>query len=326
MYYPNREIEDICYKGDHIEKVLCEMKNGFPRYFDQFLETEAGNKISGKKHKEIAKELGNTKSYESLKLPNQAAVFKRIISEAINEFEKDRPTYKAILDLEALDEYDDDPSNFKNSVLKNTCPIIRVTLQNKRAKELDKYRAEFSNSDPNDLLTVVKNLTNFAIDYLTNTYDKETYEKISQLKEMCLSDLDGDNYTVYGVIGGGIKSHFLYKLNPSVFPNRNQESIWALWYLTDKKTFDCVQDSEFLMLDLNKNKTQQNYFYPYELFAFYAYHIYLLLKKEANKYDIQLDKDYRYVLVHTFLSFIANLHSEDIDLLKSSDSEDGYGY
>ena len=80
------------------------------------------------------------------------------------------------------------------------------------------------------------------------------------------------------------------------------------------------------MLDLNKNKTQQNYFYPYELFAFYAYHIYLLLKKEANKYDIQLDKDYRYVLVHTFLSFIANLHSEDIDLLKSSDSEDGYGY
>lgn len=291
MYYPNN-IEDICYEQAHIEQVIEEIRKNFSHYFELFLETESGNKVSGDKLEELAKAFGCTKTAKSVKQINKGKMFKSIIKEAIDDFEKDRPSYLEILDLEALEEHEDDPPNFKNSVLRNSCPIIRLTLQNKKAKELDKYRAEFRRADANELLTVVWNLTNFAIEY-TENYDEEAYEEFQKLEELGFADLDGDDYTVYGVIGGGIKSHLLYKMNPSVFPNRGREAIWALWYLTNKKHFNCTQDSEFLSINLQKSTTQQNFFYPYELFSFYAFNIYKMLKEEAEKYDVYLDPAYR---------------------------------
>jgi len=42
------------------------------------------------------------------------------------------------------------------------------------------------------------------------------------------------------------------------------------------------------MIERKKNITQQNYFYPYDLFGFYALNIYLMLKKEAEKADLCL--------------------------------------
>ncbi len=325
MYYPNN-IEEICYDEEHIQQVLAEIKSNFYNYFERFLETEAGNKITEDLFNSISEELKCTNIRITKKNINQGKVLKQIIEESINSFERDRQSYIDILDEEALEEYEDDPSNFKNSVLKNGCPIIRLTIQNKKAKELDKYRYEFRCSDPNELLTVVRNLTNFANEYMNNIYDEDRYESITKLDELNLSELDGDNYTVYGVIGGGIKSHMLYKLYPSVFSNRSREALWALWYLTNKKTFGCVEDSEFLNINLEKNTTQQNFFYPYELFSFYAYNIYLLLKKEADKYGAYIDKEYRYVIVDSFLSFVAKEHNEEISFLKSKATEDYYGY
>lgn len=324
MYYPNRDIEAVCYKEDHINQVLSVIKKNFPQYFELYLETEAGNKITEKELQRITKDMGGSTINISRKKVDKGGVLREIISEAIDDFSKDRQSYEEILDLEALIEYEDDPSNFKNSVLRNSCPIIRLTLQNRKAKELDKYRAEFNAADPKDMLDVVRNITEFAIDYFDKINDEVKYENITQLKEMKLSELNGDDYTVYGVIGGGIKSHFLYKTHPSTFPNRGRESIWALWFITDKKTFDCSQDSEFLMLDLNKSTTQQNYFYPYDLFSFYAYNIYLLIRTEADKYKIDLDEDYRYVYVNSFLSFVAGLYVKETNFLRSQLREDRY--
>src|SRR6476661_1370211 len=51
------------------------------------------------------------------------------------------------------------------------------------------------------------------------------------------------------VIGGGIKSHFLYSRYPYAFPNRSQNALWALYFLTDKKEFGFDDGSEFLMID-----------------------------------------------------------------------------
>ena len=325
MYYPNH-IEDICYEEEHINQVVEEIKANFAHYFNMYLETEDGKKISEKEFEELAKKLGCTKTAKTAKGTDKGKAFKNIIVEVITEFEKDRDSYLEILDEESLEEHEEDPPNFKNRVLKIDCPIIRMTLQNKKAKELDKYRAEFRRSDPHDLLAVVTNLTTFANEYVENVYDEETYENIQELKELGFEDLDGDDYTVYGVIGGGIKSHLLYKLNPAIFSNRGRESIWAFWYLTNKKVFKCEQDSEFLMINLNKNTTQQNFFYPYELFSFYAFIIYKMLKAEAEKYDVYLDPDYRYVFVNSYLSFVAKVHSEEIDFLKSTFTEDGHGY
>jgi hypothetical protein len=307
--------------------VLAEIKQQFKHYFDLYLETEAGSKVSGKEIGQLAKKLGCSQTPKNRKMINKGQLFKGIIKEAIDDFEKDRPSYvEKIMDEEMLEEHEEDPPNFKNRTLKVECPIIRMTLQNRRARELDKYRAAFKRADPNELLTVVTRLSTFANNYLEEHYDKETYEDIKSLEELGLADLDEEDYTVFGVIGGGIRSHLLYKFNPSVFPNRGREAVWAFWYLSNKKKFNCEQDSEFLMINLNKNTTQHNYFYPYELFSFYAFNIYKMLKEEAEKLGVYLDPEYRYVFVESYLSFVAQMHSEEIDFLKSDSQEEGYAY
>jgi hypothetical protein len=85
-------------------------------------------------------------------------------------------------------------------------------------------------------------------------------------------------------------------------------------------------DSEFLMIDVKESTTQQNYFYPYELFAFYAHQIFQLLKAEAEDLDVYLDPEYRYVIVDSFLSFVADSHESEINLLTSQIRESDYGY
>ena len=323
MHYPN-SIEDICYDPKHLDEVLAVIKEKFSRYFDKFIETKAGTTITAKQFATAANKFQINVTVGKKKL-DKCEYFQEIIKEAISEFEKDRKKYLEILDMDALDEHKLDPTNFKNTVLKNSCPIIHHTLQNKKAKELDKYRAAFNAAKAQDLLDVTRNLTAFAIDYFNHHYNPKTYEHFSKIGDMGLATLDGDGYTAYGVIGGGIKSHFIFKLYPSIFPNRSRESVWALWYLTDRKTFDCKQDSEFLMINVKDNSIQQNYFYPYQLFSYYAYNIYLLLRIEAEKCDFLINRDYRYVIVDSFLSYVAQEHAAEITELSKKDTEYGYG-
>lgn len=324
MHYPN-DIEDVCYKPEHIEKVLDEIRNNFDDYFEQYLLTEAGSKISAEEIQEFQSEFGiDGKTHK--KPLDVAERYKDIIREAISNFERDRKRYLELLNPDFLDEHVDDPPNFKNSTLKNDCPIIRMAIQNKKAKELDKYRAEFKRADPNKLLDVITNLSNFAHDYANNVYKTDEYDNHTKIEELKLSLLDTDDYIAYGVIGGGIKSHILFKFNPEIFPNRGRDDIWALWYLTDKEDFHCEQDSEFIMINLHKNTTQQNFFYPYELFAFYAFQVYRILKGKADQMGVYLDPAYRYVYVNSFLTYVAKTHEEEIAYLKSEFTEEGYDF
>lgn len=324
MYYPN-SIEDICYEKDHIDQILTEIKANFQDYFHDFLYTDGGNIIDDENLKKLAEHFGSSIK-DKKKNKNIKEDYSRLISESIHSFERDRKTYFEILDLESLEEHQDDPSYFKNTILRNKCPIIRATLQNKKAKELDKYRRAFILADPGELLDVVTNIKNFEIRYKRDYYDSDNYELSDQVDKLNFDELLEENYVVYGVIGGGIKSHFLYKLSPHIFPNRSRDAIWALWYLTNKKTFGCKEDSEFLMIERKKNITQQNYFYPYDLFGFYALKIYLMLKKEAEKVDVRIPIEYRYVILDSFLSFVAQKHIYEINELKKVITDDGYGY
>src|SRR5690606_15237070 len=129
---------------------------------------------------------------------------------------------------------------------------------NSKAKELDKYRYEFGISNPNELLTVCQNLSSFANDYAED-WKEYDYDSINSRSELDIEELDTENYSVFGVIGGGIKSHFLYKLNPAYFPYRSKDAIWSLWYLTNKKSFECEEESQFLMINVEKSRTNQNY-------------------------------------------------------------------
>ncbi len=314
-------LESICYEQSHINEVAAEIKSNFEKWFKKFIDSEGGFKPT----EEQVKALQNKFSVSSIGGESSKSDKKRlelIIDLAIEDYKKDRSSYQEIMDLESLEEYQDNPPTFKSEVLKKGCPVIRKTLMNKRAKQLDKYRVNFNAAKPLDLLNVVTNLCEFAEEYVKKDYNALSYDTISNVDELKLNDLDTDEgYTAWGVIGGSIKTMLLYKIYPEQFPSRSQNALWALWYLTEKKTFSCRYESEFLMIDSEKNTTQQNYFYPYSIFAYYAFSIYKMLKAKAQSMGVAYDKSYRYVLVDAFLDFIAREHDSEISMLKNLSGE-----
>lgn len=280
-------VESCCYDEPHIEKVLEAITKNFPRYFENFVE-------------------GRT-----------ARNFAKVINEAIAEFESDRDTYKEIFDEEFLEEYEDDPNAFKSNILKNKCPIIRKTLQSaKTDKALAKYRSKFNCADANELLEKVTTICRFGYDCFRDP------KKLSEI-----AYLDTEDCSVYGVIGGGIKTMFLYKLYPALFPSRSKNALWALYFLSGKDKFGCDYDSEFLMIDdVKKIVTQQNYFYPYELFYRYACEIYDLLEREAAEVSFSLPENYRYVAVDAFFSSVAENHENEIKFYENQIRDGGSDY
>jgi hypothetical protein len=153
------------------------------------------------------------------------------------------------------------------------------------------------------------------------SFDPVEHERAKAVDDLGLSGLRGDDYTAYGVIGGGIRSHFLHGLYPHVFPSRSQNAIWALYFLSGKKDFGLSEASEFLMIDVKSEdmKTQQNYFYPYDLFAYYALNVWRFLKTACAARRLTLDATYRYVYVDAFFDHVAETHQSAIDLLKGTD-------
>lgn len=320
------DVEESCYNDGHIKKVLAEIKKNFEEYFQCFLETNAGHGLTTEDFAKLEKKFGIDKKYTRHVSGKKLAVnYKSIMDESLAKYEKDQNYYKNIMKLKFLEDLVDDADYFKSEILRNKCPIIRKTLANKKAKELDKYRVNFSHADADALLEVVTNLCRFADEYAEN-YDEAEYENYKTYENLHMNLIDTDDYTVYGVIGGGIKTHMLYKVYPGLFPNRSRSALWALWYLSGKSKYDCTMDSEFLMIDNDKNTCQQNYFYPYTLFAYYAFEIYKLLHEKANELNVYINPNYRYIMVDAFLDYVALEHDADISFMKSQIRDGGMGF
>lgn len=295
-------------------------------YFSDFVDTTAGTSLSVSDFEKLQQSMGLAGKVTRSKRKNDlSGKYQTIVANALDDFEQNREEYLDLLDEENLEEDGDAVASFKAKRLRDDCPIIRLALYNKQAKELDKYRKAFSLADPKELYRVVVNLRQFAAEYEAD-YSPDDYDDIASYEELGMGRMDSNDCTASGVIGGGIKSHLLYKLYPGLFPNRSRSAIWALWYLTSKKTFGCEMDSEFLMIDVEKSITQQNYNYPYELFAYYAFEIYKLLKEKAAVLGTDIDNNYRYVIVDTFLSFVAGQHDSEITFFKSQIRDGGAGY
>lgn len=324
MYYPN-DIEEICYEQDHIEQVWQEMKQSITIYFQQYIDTEGGHSINDSEAEKLAEKFGSTSKPKS-KVKDSKKILERLLKESIADFEKERQPYQDILDLESLEEYKHDVNSFKNTVLKNQIPIIRKTLQNKQAKELDKFRVAFNNAQPGHLFEVASNIVKLANEWRNDWYDAKVFENIDACDDLGYYDLDAEGYTAYGVIGGGIKSHFIFKLFPEMYPSRSREAVWALYYLSNKKKFGCKEDSQFLMINADEGTTQQNYFYPYGIFAFYALRIFNTLKELYAKNGVSLPIEYRFVAVDGFLSFVSRSHQNEINVLKQNSQNYHYDY
>lgn len=322
MYYPN-EIEKICYEQTHINKIWEELDLTIPEYFQRYIDTEnSTQKIDLEK---LTLKFGST-SKPKTKEKNTKIILERILRDAIEEFEKDRQPYLDILNKESFEEYKHDVNSFKNTVLKVQIPVIRNTLQNKQAKELDKFRANFIAANPGDLFQVTSKIIKLANEKKKWYDDGIEFEKIGSYKDLGYSEFDEEAYIVYKVIGGRIKSEYIFKLFPEMFPGLKREAIWALYYLSNKKKFGCKEDSQFLMINVDEGTTQQNYFYPYGLFAFHALRVFNTLKGLYAKHEISLLPEYRFVVVDDFFSFVARSHQEEINVLKQNAQNYHYDY
>ena len=283
-------VEEICFNLNHIEKNLKLINENFSIYFEQFMQSRDTSVL---------------------------------MQEEIEKYNKDREKYLYIMNEENLEIFKEDEEYFKNIVLKNECPIIHKILQYKKAKD---YKDAFKKAKPSELWEAFKNLYVFSNNY-NHSYEKIKSKKIENYAELEMDEIDEDKYSVRRVVGQGIKGYFLYKANPKFFSNRSIDAIWALWYLTGKQVEDCVQDSEFLRIEINKSTTNENYFYPYQLFHFYATKILELIQENASKYDLEILEEYRFVIVDAFLNYVTNQHIEEIEYFtRNSDEEKYYGY
>lgn len=310
----DRNLGDRAYETDHIDKVLREVRANFPAFFKSF--------GSGQEEEETPLfENSNFKVITSnKKKANVKIELTKQFQADIDDFESDQPCYEVFFDIERLEEEDDDPNKFKKSLSKEI-PIINRCL-NSNAREMKRYKSEFFKKSGRELLNVTYNIILFGNEFI-ETFNEQKHEKVKSVEELGLSELLSDEYISYNVIGGGIKSHFLYSLFPNAFPNRSQNALWSMWYLTDKKDFGFQDGSEFLMIDLDKGSTQQNYHYPYDLFSFYALQVYLLLKEECSKHGVLLQDKYRYIYLDTFFNHITQVKQAEItDLKKSGDYEE----
>jgi len=191
---------------------------------------------------------------------------------------------------------------------------------------MDDYKAAFNRVSGRALLDTVRNLAQFGKDYAQD-FDGTLHEQIGDYSQLALKTLDENTHSCAGVIGYGIQSNFLYMLYPNVFAYRGQVSVWALFFLSDKKTFDFDGGSEFVIYYPKYGTGEQNFLYPPELFGFYALKIYLMLKKACQGAGITFDDSYRYVYLNTFLRHVASMHTDDIKCLThSSDSVESGWY
>ena len=318
-------VEAVCYEHEHQDKVLAAIAREFEKVFPGFVESEAGQLLSEDDILRLQKAF-RVSSDKKKKEKNRRENFISIIRKSIDGFEKNRQKYFDLMDPEMLEEYAEDYNDFKATTLKLECPIIHATLFTNR-DELKQYKMDFKAAAPKRLYDVVYNLSEFSREYVLS-YSETDYQNIKYHEDLGLSILEesGNKYTAYGVIGGGIRSHILYKTHPECFPNRSQWALWALWYLSGKEDFGCEMNSEFLMIDLKAVTTQQNYFYPYDLFTLYMHRIYKLLDEKAKEMDVFIDPAYKYVIVDAFMNYIYDLNEEAVALLHSQIPNGGYGY
>lgn len=309
---------------EHIAAVLNEIKNNFNSYFDKFLATEAGATPSTEdfQNAQVIMGVNVQRSTKSPPRQNLTMAFRNIVKDSIDKFEKDRKFYLDLLDQDFLDEAADDTSAFKSTTLRK-CPLIRSILHSP-ADVLKDYKEAFNRADSDELYNVIVELSAFSDKYAEEFSSYDSYEAISDVSELDLMELEGIGYP--NVIGYGVSSYLLYKNNSELFPNRNANSIWALWFLTQKKTFGCQEDSEFLMIKEDENLTEHNFFFPYYLYAWYAFNICKMLKEKAEQLNVNLDREYRYVIVDAYMNFIAEQHRETINLLSRQIPNNGLGW
>jgi hypothetical protein len=276
-----KELEEQVYEPAHIQQVLDEIEGNFPGYFSSFA-----------------------------KQP-----LKHVFEEHIQKYEKEQEVYREYLNLEALDEFECDPNAFKRHT-STRCPIILRCLRS-QDEVMKAYKKSFVRVTGRQLLDAVRNIAEFGVSYVAD-FDDEDHEGAATYEELGLEPLNESKYGCVGVIGYGIQSSLLYGLYPRNFAHRSQDAAWSLYFLSGRKDFGLVDGSEFLMVHADLGTCEQNYFYPAELFGFYALKVFVMLKSGCKKLGITLYDPYRYIYLSRFSDHVADTHRQDINTYKWS--------
>ena len=293
---------DLIRQPDHIAKVWSVIEASLPLYWDRFVES-AMSTVSGE----------------------ACSIAAHLFETAIQDYEKGAQKYRCFFDLEAFDEYRDDPNAFKQA-LSHDVPVIANTLRNRRP-ELREWQISYSNARANDLLAVFENVLDFIGRWQEahpiDQYLQQAFE--SEPSGFELDPLDDDEtMSITNVIGMGIKSIVLFNLYPERLPPRGRYGLYGLYFLSKMQDFGLPSDSsEFLMVnDVNPAPDgsiimDPNYWYPYGLFSLYSLRVYNWIEVRSREAGITLDPKLRFVYSERFFNAIYTHHKDDLRTMRA---------
>lgn len=309
---------DLIRQPDHVAKVWSVIDASLPQYWDRFVESVAPS--------DPAAELATESKTASKKVPTAAGpVLARFFQKAVQDYEKEAPKYRLFFDLEALDEYHDDPNAFKQ-VLSRDVPIIANTLRSRRT-ELREWQRSFRTARAKDLLAVFESVLDFVGEWW-ESHPNDKY--IQQAREsepsgFGLDPLDDDEtMSLASVIGMGIKSIVLFHLDPERLPPRGRYGLYGLYFLSKMQDFGLPSgSSEFLMVnDINPAPDgsiimDQNYWYPYGLFSLYSLRVYNWIEIRCEEAGVTLDPRLRFVYSERFFDAVCTQHQADLRTMRA---------
>ena len=120
------------------------------------------------------------------------------------------------------------------------------------------------------------------------------------------------------MIGYGVQSNLLYGIYAREFAYRSQNAVWSFYFLSGRRDFDLQDGSEFLMVQPDEGICEQNYYYPADLFGFYALQVYKMAKKGCRDRGLTVQNRFRYIYLNVFCDHVADTHRNDINTYRRS--------
>jgi hypothetical protein len=292
---------DLVRQPEHIAQVWGLIEGALPAYYENFVQRE----------RRRATEL-------------EGAVLARVFEEAVASYEKEARKYEPYFRREALEEFQDDPNAFKQTLSRDV-PVIANTLRQRRA-ELKEWQIYFRAARAHDLLEVFSNVLDFVAEW-SNTHPKDRYAELDTPEAFGLDPLDDDEHMyLINVVGMGIKSIVLYHLDPNRFPARGRDGLYGLYFLSGMDHFGLPsKSSEFLMInDVTPASDgsmimDQNYWYPYGLFSLYALRVFKWMEQRSSRAGCTFDHSVRYVYVQRFFEAVCDQHTEDLKTMRAQE-------
>ena len=299
----------------HIATVWDAIVANLPEYWEAFLQSER----QGTPAAQLAAHF--RKPFTEKDEPD-GAVLARVLDDAVVSYEREAVKYRDFFDPDALEEFQDDPNAFKQSLSRNV-PVILQTLLSKRA-ELRVWQGSFRHTPSKDLLEVFANVLDFVRDW-QERHPVVDYAELHEPAAFGLDPLESDDKMhIIGVIAMGIKSIVLFHLDAERLPPRGRDGLYGLYFLSGRHHFGLPSEtSEFLMInDVNPASDgsivmDNNYWYPYGLFSLYALRLFRWIEEHSAKTGFALDRSVRYVYVARFFQAICNQHVDDLKTMRA---------